>query len=87
MRGMVPGGSPSTSCRRWTIALNAHAARKIIGHWTDALKTFALKSDLPSVTVDRRACWGGIRKEFSDRLLPLGKTVAVTFDLPRTLSV
>ena len=25
---------------------------------------------------DRRACRGGIRKEFSDRLLPSGKTVA-----------
>ena len=29
---------------------------------------------------DRRACRGGIRKEFSDRLLPSGKTVADTFD-------
>ena len=29
---------------------------------------------------DRRACRGGIRKEFSDRLLPSGKTVADPFD-------
>ena len=34
---------------------------------------------------DRRACRGGIRKEFSDRLLPSGKTVADPNLVPLTL--
>ena len=50
MRGMVPGGSSLTLCRRRAVLLIPQTTIKTFGHWTNALETFALKAFVASVT-------------------------------------